>query len=269
MSLRSHMRAHGAVHALWTISLLVLIVASLLLGLPNGNLIGDYIAFAASIASLVLAVVAIFYSIISNQSFSETVGTLKSSAEIVKSAADRVCDVSMTLNDQSERLINEVLALPPAVQAISDKIDTKFAPSSNALDSEGKGQAESDQPLNKIKTVGAILALYVVGASYRNGKEVDADLMLPKHAIWSNYVAGFLHSLYMFCPGGIGLVRKNNTGTGIYTVTTLGKFKEDDFFAQIAKNDSPDLALMKSLVDNYFSGEISSVEDAAGSGYDG
>lgn len=69
MSLRSHMQRHGFVHALWTISILILIIASLLLGLPNGNLIGDYIAFSASIAPLVLAVVAIFYSIISNHPF--------------------------------------------------------------------------------------------------------------------------------------------------------------------------------------------------------
>jgi hypothetical protein len=118
-ALREHLRLHGAVHAVWTIAMLLGIVAALLLMSPNGNAVGEYIAFATSIASLVLAVVAIGHALIANQSFSETVGSLKTSTDGVQAAAREICTVSVELSHQSERLIGEFSELPPAVRAIS------------------------------------------------------------------------------------------------------------------------------------------------------
>ena len=119
--MKVHFQKYGFVHAFWLITILIMIIAGLLLRAPSGDKIGDYIAFAASIASLVLAIVVIFYSMISNQGFSETVGSLKTLATTVHESANDIKLVSSDFVDKASEIFGELSEIRPEVRAISEK----------------------------------------------------------------------------------------------------------------------------------------------------
>ncbi|WP_426264142.1 hypothetical protein [Sphingomonas sp. PWP1-2] len=123
MGIAEHFRIHGAVHAFWIISILVLIITALLLLVPNGSFLRDYISFASSIASIILAIIAIFYSMFSNQSFSEMVGSLQSSVQNTSQSSAKLEDASNFLTTLADRVSTEISSLSPRFDAVENKIE--------------------------------------------------------------------------------------------------------------------------------------------------
>jgi hypothetical protein len=246
----AHLRIHGAVHALWMISLLILVIAALILMMPDGKSVGDYIAFATSIASLVLAVVAIGHSLISGQSFAETVGSLKSSADDVKNAATNVCEVSNILSGQSERLLLEFGALPPAVKAISDKLDAQFAPSQQSIPANGELQLDGQENVfSGPMPNGLRLAIYSMIRSFSTGKPIVTE-QFKISQVWQSWISGSLGTLLIVKPAGIDL-KFESQGIVVSSLGSLDAAKIERGARDIFQASIPELLL---AVDQYFVG---------------
>lgn len=97
--------SNAVIHLSWIIVLLILSGAALVSTSPDGIVIRDYISFASAISSIALAIVAIFYSMISNQSFSQTIGALNLSANKIDSTAREINTASLSLKNGIDDII--------------------------------------------------------------------------------------------------------------------------------------------------------------------
>lgn len=77
-------RLLAPVHLGWTIFVLMLCCVALVTYQPDADKVTNFFGFAATITSLFLGAIAIFYSIIANQGFSSTLGSLQRSSENIR-----------------------------------------------------------------------------------------------------------------------------------------------------------------------------------------
>jgi hypothetical protein len=121
MSIKQHFRTYGFIHTFWIISLLLCTIAALIMTVPNGNVIRDYLSFASAISSIILAVIAIFFSMFSNQSFSEIAGSLKDSIDRTDRSSREIGDTSSTLAALGSGLVDQSQKMTVAARAMADK----------------------------------------------------------------------------------------------------------------------------------------------------
>ncbi len=209
---------------MWTVAVLLAIIAALLLRLPNGSAVGEYISFSASIASLVLAVVAIGQALVANQGFSETVGTLRSSSDELRSAATNIAETSATLNQRCEDIIGQVAKVPAAVEALGAKLDEQVA---SAVKPEvpvrGLGDDVTYDIINNMP-MGGQLSLYVLAKSFVSGKAFDTSDVFSKdtHYLWTGVLLGFIFSVMGMNRFNIKVDTIHRGMDTFYKVSSLG-----------------------------------------------
>jgi uncharacterized membrane protein (Fun14 family) len=246
-----HFQKHGAIHALWAISVLLLIVAWLLLQAPNGQLIGQYIGFAASVASLVLALVAIGYAFVSNQGFSQSVGALEVSSRDVRSAAQNIAEVSRLLSEKAEILTGEVARVPDAMLALTEKIDANALKSAELPAKLVQNDNNAGIPYNKIRTGGAV-ALYLLAKAELSKKGfLLTDIFKDKDLkVWAALTTGYLIAIDGFNIFGISLDLSSDDKT---KVLSLGSLKPEEMLENITQRKDNTLDSIRNTIDLYFS----------------
>lgn len=257
-SLREHFRSHGAVHALWLISVLLAIIAALILMSPNGAAVGEYIAFATSIASLVLAVVAIGQTLISNQGFSETVGALRSSADNIQVTARNIADSSSLLSQKAEFISEQAEKVPSVVEALSAKLDDRIFRKSSAEISQADaiGPGRKTEQIYGGSTFGTIMCLYAMSKAFKENKAIDTSSILSgiKAQIgMSGVMLGFLNAMRDLGSCGIVVDYALSDNRHLYRVTNMGSIDPDIVISLFEKYDDKEGNLERASIDNYFS----------------
>jgi glucan phosphoethanolaminetransferase (alkaline phosphatase superfamily) len=95
----------------WLVLIVVLII-SVFVFIETSNTHSDlvqYFSFAGSITSLVLGLIAIFYSIISNQESTTNFGKLKEAVTKIEEGADIIKTVSETINLRLDRISDDLV----------------------------------------------------------------------------------------------------------------------------------------------------------------
>jgi hypothetical protein len=247
-----HIRRHGMIHALWIILTLIFVIAAIVLGLASGDKINDYISFASSIASLLLAVVAIFYAMVSNQSFSETIGSLRQSATTVDDAAKSICKVTEELNDKSEDLLLQVSGLPPTLQKMSEKLDSITSPTAVPDESAAASRDDTHKSgmlFDSNKTAGVKMGLYILGVSAFTGNPFKVEDLFPEDMAWTSYILGFCGTVETFKPCGIQVTRAKDSE---YRTESTGQVTTEQLLAQLALIEGDVVASHKARIDAYF-----------------
>ncbi|HEY6331178.1 MAG TPA: hypothetical protein VI756_17760 [Blastocatellia bacterium] len=105
------------IHAFWIIGDLVAIIIYLLVKRfgDNGNVV-TYVSFASTMASLILAVVAILYAFISNASLSQNITAINNAASDVSAQAKQ-------LSEASTELTGKIEGIPPSIKSVETKVD--------------------------------------------------------------------------------------------------------------------------------------------------
>lgn len=212
-----HWRNHAGVHLSWVIFCLVAIIVAFIIKMPNGNVLFDYISFASSVASLILAALAIAYAIFTNQTFSEHVGELRSSTVKMREAAGNLIDTSATIKSQSSQILEEISSLPPAVQEISNKLDNP-ARVSNERPIDTDSSLLKSSPPNGVK-----LALYAMARSCATQKPIIVDKFMSDNLTWQSWIVAVLTMVGLLKIDGAIVEHKFDEGKHQFYVKSLGK----------------------------------------------
>jgi hypothetical protein len=246
MRVKDYFRTYGHIHAIWTIALLIAVIAWLLLGERNGNIINTYISFASSLASLILAVVAIFYAVISNQSHSETIGTLRVSSDSLETAARNIADTSTVLNRRFEDVVGQVAMVPAAVEALSAKLDERAAVAAEAQLPEVQGTDNETLRLFNDMKFGGQVFMYILAKSAKELKAFNTDKVFDKErtSTWDSMLLGFCIAVSGTRPCGIELDDIEYEDDIVYKTRSFGKFSADELITivdseQHDKRDDP------------------------------
>lgn len=275
MAFGNHLRNHGAIHASWLFGGMALVIAALLLTSPNGALVNDYISFASSLASLILAVVAIFYSIIANQDVTKNIGALAASAQEMNNRATAVGALADTLSQATEKILTEFSTFGPTVEEISNKIDRSVLPQPNSGGSSESAELplEDSGIIKDDPAMATLLTLYIVAKTHLRGvNKVSIERMFVDNQVWDNFCSGCMDTIKTLRPCGIVLNKfggeKNESGRVIYyySVQDLGSFKATEVLEYIARVRFPSWTQYQSLVDNYIESVLNADEQSKDAG---
>lgn len=187
---------------------LLILVATAWLG--RKQVIVEQIGFAATLASLILAVLAIIYSFVSNQSLSATFGKLDSAGANVGTAAERVTSAATDLQDRIE-ILPEVIAdkfslILPMLTQVSQKVEATQSLLHDRL--QGVESLSPYPPTSRSKMMDARFdeevfyenssllgkfLLFACALSYEKEKPLDiAELSKEVPVLREDYMLGFL-----------------------------------------------------------------------------
>lgn len=203
--LQKHFQLHGSVHAWWTIAVLILVIAALLLFMPNGTAINEYISFASSLSSLLLAVVAMFYAFISNQNSSENVSDLRASALQITNSSGALSNISKDLHQQISVLTSDFSDIRPRVEQIHSQISGMTNPATPSSDGADV-QYDQSSLFKRDIGIGVRIAFYELDKALRLGvSKIDLETIYGKSSIWLNFMQGVHDVIYTLRPCGIEL----------------------------------------------------------------
>lgn len=228
--------SNAVIHLSWIIVLLILSGAALVSTSPDGIVIRDYISFASAISSIALAIVAIFYSMISNQSFSQTIGALNLSANKIDSTAREINTASLSLKNGIDDIIVEFKELHPVVKEISEKFDNQFNPMNDNIEKSISAPDIKNHNQGMISVIpahGAMMTIYALAQAHKNkyGKFSFQDLYAESD-VWINYSSGAVEIMRAISPRGLKIDRTKKNITD-----SEGNEKEHYFHEVIESGD--------------------------------
>lgn len=106
----------------------------------NNNLV-QYLSFAGSITSLVLGLIAIFYSIISNQQSTENFGKLKEAVTKIEEGAKIISSVSSNIHSKLDKISDDIVKF-----GTKDKADQVVSTDTFTADKNVEITEDSDKP---------------------------------------------------------------------------------------------------------------------------
>lgn len=127
----------------WVVIILVLTISVFVFiqtSSSNNNLV-QYLSFAGSITSLVLGLIAIFYSIISNQQSTENFGKLKEAVTKIEEGARIISSASSNINSRLDKISDDIVKF-----GTKDKSDQEVSTTTFTEDKKVEITGDSDLP---------------------------------------------------------------------------------------------------------------------------
>jgi hypothetical protein len=256
------------IHAFYILAILISIIIILMTiqwsGIPN---LAEKISFALTLASLVLAALAIGYAVYSNTTFSQTILTLNTVAGDVSKTAGGISKAADSLNQAIENI-------PTRLESMESKVDR-----ANILLQQFSERSETQPPTDREKRVAGelvesfiqrtsltgLLILYAYNQAYSKGGQFNIEeLALPLNNFDLKFARGFVGA-----TRAAGLINSTSTEydvTVTYVNERLKQYLETELegrFMHVADNPNVDKRIAKQLseslmndkrlIDQYFS----------------
>lgn len=211
------------IHFSYIISILLVIIILLLAvkWSENDDLI-KYISFASTIASLLLAVLAIVYAYLSNSTFSKNITLINEVSSDLKSNTDNLSRISEAIEKDIRKLPGalegvdkKVGELPKLIVELSKKDDKKKVEVNNASDTELKIGTVDD--FLDASSYNGLLALYGISTAATNKIPISIDNFCEHLNIEPEYANG-----YVIASSSIGLFNYASS-KGTWNITAINK----------------------------------------------
>jgi len=178
-------------HYRYIVLILALIIISLLTFkyAPDTQLF-NYVSFAATISSLILAVLAIIQGFYSNNAVSETVANMNtSSREIVQS--------SVNLEKIINGLDSKIQEIPTLIKGIETQINTLNTPQISKPSGELPHKSKGDLQYfyNSVSPSG-LIAVYMLYLSHKSSKIIDLNIL---EGLMSNSTIDYFYGFIISC----------------------------------------------------------------------
>ena len=243
------------VHLGWVIVSLVAVISVLLWRSPDGSSLSGYIAFAASIASLVLATVAIFQSILASQSLERSLGEIRSSSQAIVTETSRLQGASLQLDEETANTIRQLKSLPSQVLEMRGEVFEKIdkLDFSSAINS-GKAYHNQTDDLKLIKGESFIFGfiIYAMCLSYKTGRPFSVKDLFPRdtQASHRGYAEGMLEAIKKFRVCEIDL----EGVAGNFCVKDIGSIDVEEYiqFLSDFKYEDSSVAEASVVIEKFF-----------------
>jgi hypothetical protein len=201
-----------------------------------------------------LALVAIGYAYVSNQSFNQNVGTLRSSSESLEAAARNISETSATLNKRFEDVATNVATVPAAVAELAAKLDAQAASAKAEVDTALPLAGGKDGKTAELLTrahLGTQVALYVLAKSFVGGKTFNSNIIIKDSdkVFWNSIITGFILGVIDLRACSISIEVIRGSDAVFYKVTSLGDLDPNLIISLMSKKDQSG---MVPLVDQHF-----------------
>lgn len=235
-------------HLLYVSGILVFVIIELVSYICIGNgansdSIVSYVSFASTLSSLILSVVAIIYTIVSNQKGNDVFLKISDRAEAINGVSDRLCKIVDNLDNKLNRFENELHVIHDITNDTNDAIKgISNAAASNGL---SEGSISIGDVLSQLIQTGSVLgnaALLACCYSFKKHKELDLKVLFENN---EEYVYGYI--IAVSCLSFITVEIKDN----IVSVSYVYEKLEEQLKQFFAKADPENANFLKKLQDHY------------------
>ncbi len=254
-ALRNHFKVHGVIHLWWIIAVLLAVIAGLIVRSPGGELMYNYTSFAAAIASILLAMVAIIYAFIANQSFSDTIVSMSKAGEEVGQHASTLRELATDFFRGIDNLSTAVQSFPDSVKTVSSEITQRLdLLAEKPRVTEGAKTPATDLAgdvnIDSISIpVGCSIALYCMAMSKKHNKTFSTKEL----GIDSDYITGaLLGCLSIISASQAFGSQVSRVGTNFFT-RDMGRLPIGDVLRILDPEKSDLVKGLRESIDLYFS----------------
>lgn len=249
---------------LWVIGLLLSVICAFAVISPSGELLKEYVTFSAAVASILLALVAIFYAFVSNGSMSSTMHEVRQAASSLVDETQRLNAASSGLSDEAEEIIRRLENLPESVTQIRGELSKKIddLATTRKSDSDEKGLPQKGYSVS----IGYKAAMYLLARAVKSRKtftvyDIFKD-MNPAGA--SEYVSGVIEVVRVHCVANT----KIDGIEGKYFISRGGDLASEkiieDMVSDLREDPHEILQTMVEHIDQYFTQLTGSIERTEG-----
>ena len=230
---------------------MLLIIAALISYVPNGDTVQSYISFAAAVASIVLAVIAIFYSMISNSSLLSSISSLRGLDGELEQQAKNLESISEGLNEKIVSLSDKIESIPTQIEKMDKSLHKRMneISISDKVDSDSSLSAQSSKYISGKMTVGLGISIYLIAMAAKKGKPFKIDDVFDGSKIVSKYVEGCLAALSAIKYKGLKLESEK----GIYNIGSVGQLEIDKILENSSKRKHKVWVFAVEKITKYFS----------------
>lgn len=235
-------------HLLYVSGILVFVIIELVSYICIGNgansdSIVSYVSFASTLSSLILSVVAIIYTIVSNQKGNDVFIKISDRAEAINNVSDRLCIIVDNLDNKLNKFETELHVIHNITNDTNDAI--KGISNVAANNGLSDGSLSIDDVLSQLIQTGSVLgnaALLACCYSSRKHKGLDLKVLFENN---EEYVYGYL--IAVSCLSFISIEVKDN----IVTVSDVYDKLEEQLKQFFAKADPYNVDFLKLLQYHY------------------
>ncbi|WP_454982883.1 hypothetical protein [Capnocytophaga sputigena] len=191
------------IHFWYIIAILVAIIIFLIVSnFGNNTELVGYVSFAATIASIFLAVISIIYAFYSNSQLSQTLGKLDNSSQSLEKTAhsldrssQKVGDISEQLSSEIQKLNETINSIPKSMESVEKKVEEtnsyiQTLYSNTEIKVENRENSRNinipQLLLENSPSIGVVFSLYISYLSFKNKKIVKKNCNIE--IIEKNYV---------------------------------------------------------------------------------
>ncbi|WP_299321426.1 hypothetical protein [Parasphingopyxis sp.] len=247
------------IHLLWAIAVLIMVMSAILWRLPDGDSLARFIAFAASIASLILAVVAIFYSMISNNQLTSNLQGIEGASASLEDSSEAIQITSENLLKRIEDLFEEVVTIHPGIEGIRETLESNLKSLMDNDESKfADNQDYGENFLSNNTTTGMNMSVYLVAMSAKHQKRIvfdDLDVPDPLR----QYAYAAISALAAITYRGL-ILRMDRNG---FEVVERGDLNPEKIIARAEERESKTWIKVRKGVSAYLHVADSADEDSA------
>lgn len=235
-------------HLLYVSGILVFVIIELVSYICIGNgenseSIVSYVSFASTLSSLILSVVAIIYTIVSNQKGNDVFLKISDRADAINGVSDRLCKIVDNLDNKLNKFENELHVIHDITNDTNDAI--KGISNVAANNGLSNGSLSIHDVLSQLIQTGSVLgnaALLACCYSFKKHKGVNLKVLFENN---EEYVYGYI--IAVSCLSFITVEIKDN----IVTVSDVYDKLEEQLKQFFAKADPENANFLKKLQDHY------------------
>lgn len=235
-------------HLLYVSGILVFVIIELVSYICIGNgmnsaSIVSYVSFASTLSSLILSVVAIIYTIVSNQKGDDVFLKISDRADAINRVSDRLCEIVDNLDYKINKFENELHVIHDITNDTNDAI--KGISNVAANNGLSNSSLSINDVLSQLIQTGSVLgnaALLACCYSFKKNKEINLKFLFENN---EEYVYGYI--MAVSCLSFITVEIKDN----IVTVFFVDDKLEEQLKQFFATSKPENTSFIKVLQDYY------------------
>lgn len=194
-------------HLAWVSVLLLAAILAQWAFKPNADLILSYLSFAATVASLILAILAIVYTFFSNSHLLGTSKQISDVTSLLESESGKLKRVADAVEARTDSLEDALASMPKELSSLREDLEGQFEKLTKSSLSTSTSRKSDEKHYSLFKregTVGTDFAHYLLAKSFETGYSFELEKVFSSGAgITKNFVFGVLQAVALLEPRGI------------------------------------------------------------------
>jgi len=188
----------NAVHFIYIIIFLIITIILLIVSkFGNQSQLVNYVSFALTLTSLILGLISIGYSFLSNTTFTNNISSINNAANRLDTSSNKISEISEVLNNRLDEIPNLIKIIENKVDSTHTAVIAYYGNSRQPEQIESFANNIIDNVLLTTSISGAFI-LYTLACTQIKNKSIKLEDIESITDVQNNYAYGYIVSAFSF-----------------------------------------------------------------------